>query len=173
MGWDLRPGCTYLGYVHFFLNKIFFFGIEVSWSMLRRPSAPQWISKWQNIFGTFQIECENFWTFWKFLIFHDFSDFFENFPKIFDFFMIFVIFMIFHDFHDFFMIFHDFHDFFMKNRKFSKSPKYFSLYFSVWSRFCGLEIPETKSSGDSSLISFFLTDCTYSRRTSKSCSHVY
>ena len=39
--------------------------------MLRRPSAPQWISKWQNIFGTFQIECENFWTFWKFLIFHE------------------------------------------------------------------------------------------------------
>ena len=26
-------------------------------------SAPQWISKWQNIFGTFQIECEKFWTF--------------------------------------------------------------------------------------------------------------
>ena len=39
--------------------------------MLRRPSAPQWISKWQNIFGTFQIECEKFWTFWKFLIFHE------------------------------------------------------------------------------------------------------
>ena len=39
--------------------------------MLRRPSAPQWISKWQNIFGTFQIECEKFWTFWKNLIFHE------------------------------------------------------------------------------------------------------
>ena len=39
--------------------------------MLRGPSAPQWISKWQNIFGTFQIECEKFWTFWKFLIFHE------------------------------------------------------------------------------------------------------
>ena len=80
------------------------------WSMLRRPSAPQWISKWQNIFGTFQIECEKFWTFWKFLIFHDFSDFFRKFPKIFDFITIFMI----------FMIFHDFHDFFMKNQKFSK-----------------------------------------------------
>ena len=37
--------------------------------MLRRPSAPQWISKRQNIFGTFQIECEKFWTFWNFWFF--------------------------------------------------------------------------------------------------------
>ena len=44
-------------------------------SMLHRPSAPQWISKWQNIFGTFQIECE------KFLIFHDFSVFFGKLLK--------------------------------------------------------------------------------------------
>ena len=28
-------------------------------------------SKCQNIFGTFQIECEKFWTFWKFFIFHE------------------------------------------------------------------------------------------------------
>ena len=42
------------------------------------PSAPQWISKRQNIFGTFQIECEKCWTFWKILIFHDFSDFFRD-----------------------------------------------------------------------------------------------
>ena len=38
-------------------TKFDFFHIS---PMLRRPSAPQWISKWQNIFGTFQIECENF-----------------------------------------------------------------------------------------------------------------
>ena len=35
----------------------------------------------------------------------------------------------------------------LKNQNFSKSPKYFPLYFSVWSRFCGLEMLETKSSG--------------------------
>ena len=53
--------------VHFILKKSNL-GIEVWWSMLRRPSASQWISKWQNIFGTFQIECEKFW---NFLIFHE------------------------------------------------------------------------------------------------------
>ena len=41
--------------------------LEAPGAMLGRPSAPQWISKWQSIFGTFQIECEKFWTFWKFL----------------------------------------------------------------------------------------------------------
>ena len=44
---------------------------EAAGAMLRRPSAPQWISALQNIFGTFRIECENFWTFWKISIFHE------------------------------------------------------------------------------------------------------
>ena len=60
----------------------------------------------------------------------------------------------------------------LKNQNFGKSPKYFPLYFSVWSRFCGLEIPETYFRGDSSLVPLFLKICTISRRTSKSCSLV-
>ena len=35
----------------------------------------------------------------------------------------------------------------MKNQYFSKSSKFSALYFSVWSRFCGLEMLKTKSSG--------------------------
>ena len=72
---------------------------------------------------------------------------------------------------NFFEIFRDFRKFsekiwkIMKNQKFSKSPKYFSLYFRVWSRFCGLEIPETKSSGGSRLVPILLKICTLSKDT--------
>ena len=43
-----------------------------------------------------------------------------------------------HENHRNFMIFHDFHDFFMKNRKFSKSPKFFRYSFSPLIRFLPL-----------------------------------
>ena len=63
------------------------------------------ISKWQNIFGTFQIECEKFWTFWFFTkkSWKSWKSWknrkiFEKIWKI------------------------------MKNQKFSKSPKIFAFY---------------------------------------------
>ena len=98
------------------------------WSMLRRPSAPQWISKWQNIFGTFQIDCEKFWTFWKFLIFHEkIMKIMKNHEKI-------MKIMQNHENHENHEKIENFRKIFekiwkiMKNRKFSKSPKFFAFY---------------------------------------------
>ena len=122
-----------------FFEKTDFSGF-VSWSMLRRPSAPQWISKWQNIFGTFQIECENFWTFWIFLIFHDFQIFSKNVRTI-------SIFSWFSWFSWFFMIFMIFSWFFMifmifswKIQNFQKVQNFSHSIWKVPKMFCHLEI---------------------------------
>ena len=111
-----------------------------SWSMLRRPSAPQWISKWQNIFGTFQIECEKFWIFgniWSFIMFQIFSEKFRNF-SFFSWFSKFSWFSwFFLDFSWFSWFFHEKSKIFKKSKNFLKLNCVLITF--LWSRSAGNE----------------------------------